>query len=44
MLTTESSMDMIERGRAAGVSGWIIKPFDGPSVMDGIRSLIGLKE
>ena len=26
-LTTESSGDMKSKGRAAGVTGWIVKPF-----------------
>jgi len=28
ILTTESSQDMKDKGRAAGATGWIVKPFD----------------
>ena len=28
MLTTESSDDMKQQGRAAGATGWMVKPFD----------------
>ena len=35
MLTTESSPAMKERGKAAGVKGWIVKPFKGEVVQIG---------
>ena len=41
MLTTESDPSMKERGKAAGVKGWIVKPFNGPAALAGIKSLIG---
>lgn len=41
MLTTESDPSMKERGKAAGVKGWIIKPFNGQAALGGIKSLIG---
>ncbi len=28
MLTTEASANMKEKGRAAGATGWMVKPFD----------------
>jgi two-component system, chemotaxis family, chemotaxis protein CheY len=28
MLTTESQMDKVKEGKAAGATGWIVKPFD----------------
>jgi two-component system, chemotaxis family, chemotaxis protein CheY len=40
MLTTESDPSMKDRGKAAGVKGWIIKPFNGPAALTGIKSLI----
>src|ERR1700722_11529484 len=39
MLTTESSPNMKERGKAAGVKGWIVKPFNGPAVLATFRKL-----
>lgn len=41
MLTTESDPSMKERGKAAGVKGWIIKPFNGTAALNGIKSLLG---
>jgi two-component system chemotaxis response regulator CheY len=39
MLTTESSPSMKERGKAAGVKGWIVKPFKGAAVLDSLKKL-----
>ncbi|MDO9104967.1 MAG: response regulator [Methylovulum sp.] len=39
MLTTESSPSMKERGKAAGVKGWIVKPFKGESVLATFKKL-----
>jgi two-component system chemotaxis response regulator CheY len=39
MLTTESSPAMKERGKAAGVKGWIVKPFKGDLVLDTFKRL-----
>lgn len=39
MLTTESSPSMKERGKAAGVKGWIVKPFNGSAVLDTFKRL-----
>jgi two-component system chemotaxis response regulator CheY len=41
MLTTESSPAMKERGKAAGVKGWIVKPFKGDAVLETFRKLAG---
>lgn len=41
MLTTESDPRMKERGKAAGIKGWIVKPFNGSAVIGGIKKLIG---
>lgn len=41
MLTTESSPIMKERGKAAGVKGWIVKPFNGPGVLATFKKLVG---
>ena len=40
MLTTESDPKMKERGKAAGVKGWIVKPFNGPAVLPGLKRLL----
>jgi len=39
MLTTESSPNMKERGKAAGVRGWIVKPFKGAAVLETFKKL-----
>ncbi|TNC82968.1 MAG: two-component system response regulator [Oleiphilus sp.] len=41
MLTTESDPRMKERGKAAGVKGWIVKPFKGDNVVGSIKKLVG---
>lgn len=41
MLTTENSPAMKERGKAAGIKGWIVKPFNGQAVIGGIKKLMG---
>jgi two-component system, chemotaxis family, chemotaxis protein CheY len=41
MLTTESDPRMKERGKAAGVKGWIVKPFKGDGVVGSIKKLAG---
>ena len=41
MLTTENSPIMKERGKAAGVKGWIVKPFKGDAVLPTFQKLVG---
>ncbi|MBK9441851.1 MAG: response regulator [Comamonadaceae bacterium] len=41
MLTTESSPAMKERGKSAGVKGWIVKPFKGDAVLPTFKKLVG---
>lgn len=41
MLTTESDASMKDRGKAAGVKGWIVKPFNGANVLDAVKSMVG---
>lgn len=41
MLTTESDPRMKARGKAAGVKGWIVKPFKGDNVVGSIKKLVG---
>lgn len=39
MLTTEGSPAMKERGKAAGIKGWIVKPFNGAAVLETFKKL-----
>jgi two-component system chemotaxis response regulator CheY len=41
MLTTESSDAMKSQGRAAGATGWMVKPFDPKRLLDVVRKVIG---
>jgi len=41
MLTTESSAAMKERGRAAGATGWMVKPFDPERLVSMLRTVLG---
>lgn len=41
MLTTENSPVMKERGKAAGIKGWIVKPFKGDAVIAMLKKLVG---
>ena len=41
MLTTENSPVMKERGKAAGIKGWIVKPFNGDAVLGSFKKLVG---
>ncbi len=40
MLTTSSDPLLKSRGKAAGVKGWIVKPFNGPSSVEVIKRLV----
>ena len=40
MLTTESSDDMKQKGRAAGATGWMVKPFDPDKLIAVLRKLM----
>lgn len=42
MLTTENSPSMKERGKAAGIKGWIVKPFKGDAVLATFKKLVGV--
>ncbi|MBK1717872.1 response regulator [Thiocystis violacea] len=41
MLTTESSDGMKAQGRAAGATGWLVKPFDPQKLLEVVRKVIG---
>jgi two-component system chemotaxis response regulator CheY len=39
ILTTETSRDKRDQGRAAGATGWIVKPFDPEKLVQTIRKV-----
>jgi two-component system chemotaxis response regulator CheY len=41
MLTTESSDAMKTQGRAAGATGWLVKPFDPQKLVEVVKKVIG---
>lgn len=41
MLTTEVSDSMKAQGRAAGATGWLVKPFDPQKLLDVVKKVIG---
>lgn len=41
MLTTESSNEMKLAGKAAGATGWLVKPFDPQKLTEVVRKVIG---
>lgn len=41
VLTTESSDDMKQRGKAAGATGWMVKPFSPDVLLNVMRRVLG---
>jgi len=41
MLTTESSDTMKAAGKAAGATGWLVKPFDPQKLLEVVKKVIG---
>ena len=41
MLTTEAGDDMKTKGRAAGATGWLVKPFDPARLLEVVKKVIG---
>ncbi|BBE50205.1 Chemotaxis protein CheY [Ferriphaselus amnicola] len=41
MLTTESSDAMKMQGKAAGATGWLVKPFDPSKLLEVVKKVIG---
>lgn len=40
VLTTESSEEVRQKGRAAGATGWLVKPFDPERLIEVVRKVI----
>jgi two-component system chemotaxis response regulator CheY len=40
LLTTESSAEMKQKGRDAGATGWMVKPFDPDRLLDMCRRIL----
>jgi len=40
MLTTESSTDMKQKGKAAGATGWLVKPFNPEKLIATIKRVV----
>ncbi|HDY85410.1 hypothetical protein LCGC14_0713200 [marine sediment metagenome] len=41
VLTTEAGMDKKQEGRAAGATGWLVKPFNPEQLLATIRKVLG---
>jgi two-component system, chemotaxis family, chemotaxis protein CheY len=41
MLTTEASEEMKKLGRAAGATGWLVKPFDPEKLLAVVKKVLG---
>ncbi|MCB1753772.1 MAG: response regulator, partial [Gammaproteobacteria bacterium] len=41
MLTTESAADKKGEGKAAGATGWIVKPFNPDQLLNTIKKVLG---
>ena len=40
LLTTESSDTMKQQGRAAGATGWLVKPFDPATLLEVVKKVL----
>ncbi len=41
ILTTESGAEMKSQGRAAGATGWLVKPFDPQRLLEVVKKVLG---
>jgi two-component system chemotaxis response regulator CheY len=41
ILTTESSDAMKSAGKTAGATGWLVKPFDPPKLLEVVKKVLG---
>jgi two-component system chemotaxis response regulator CheY len=44
VLTTESQGSIIDEGKKAGATGWIVKPFNADKLLETVRKVVGLPE
>ncbi len=42
MLTTEGAKELITKAKAAGASGWIVKPFNATMLVSAVKKLAGV--
>ena len=43
VLTTESTTAMAQKGKEAGATAWLVKPFKAELVLKGIQKVLGMK-
>jgi two-component system chemotaxis response regulator CheY len=41
MLTTESATDKKQEGKAAGATGWLVKPFNPDQLLATVKKVLG---
>lgn len=41
VLTTEASDSMKQQGKAAGATGWLVKPFDPAKLLEVVKKVLG---
>jgi two-component system chemotaxis response regulator CheY len=41
ILTTESGAEMKSKGKAAGATGWLVKPFDPQRLIEVVKKVLG---
>lgn len=44
VLTTESQGSIIDEGKKAGATGWIVKPFNADRLLETVKKVVGLPE
>jgi two-component system, chemotaxis family, chemotaxis protein CheY len=40
VLTTEVNPDKIKQAKELGATGWVVKPFDGPQLLNAVRKIL----
>jgi two-component system, chemotaxis family, chemotaxis protein CheY len=43
MLTTEAGAEMKKLGKEAGVTGWLVKPFAPPKLLEAVKKVLGAR-